>query len=131
VESGNVAIAIPGDPELARAILARGRRIARTFGLDWIAVRIVRMQSSPDRDEPAADLPGLVSALGGRLLCAQGRDVACALIELSRHEHARVLVIGRSRRPRLLRRLRRGTTERILQARRPFDVVVAAEGADR
>ena len=31
----------------------------------------------------------------------------------------------------ILRWLRRGTTERLLRARLPFDVVVAAEGSDR
>ena len=126
MESGNVAIAVPGDPERARAIIRRGRRIARYFGLAWIAVRIV---SSPGETRDA--LGELVGALGGCLVCAEARDIAAGLIEVSRREHARVLVIGRSRRPPLLRRLKRGTTERILHAKRPFDVVVAAEGVDR
>ena len=124
MECGNVAIAVPGDPERARAILARGRRIARYLGLDWIAVRIVSGGDS------ARDLRDLVTAFGGRLLSAEARDIAKALVELSSREHARLLVIGRSKRPRILRRLRRGTTERILHAKRPFDVVIAAEGAD-
>jgi len=126
VESGNVAIAVPGDPERARAIISRGRRIARYFGVEWIAVRII---SSPGEARDA--LRELVDTLGGFLICAEARDIAAGLIEVSLREHARVLVIGRSRRPRLLRRLKRGTTERILHAKRPFDVVVAAEGVDR
>jgi K+-sensing histidine kinase KdpD len=124
VDHGNVAIAVPSDPERARAIISRGRRIARFFGLEWIAVQIVRTASS-------RDLSDLVAALGGRFLRVEARDVATAVIDLSCREHARVLVIGRSRRPRFLRRLKRGTTERILSAKRPFDVIVAAEGADR
>ncbi|HEY2093523.1 MAG TPA: hypothetical protein VGJ81_16730 [Thermoanaerobaculia bacterium] len=120
-----MAIAVPSDPERARAIISRGRRIARFFGLEWIAVQITSAPSSTER------LSELVSALGGRLLCAEARDIAAALIELSCREHARVLVIGRSRRPRFLRRLKRGTTEQILNAKRPFDVIVAAEGVDR
>src|SRR5262249_18338190 len=111
------------DPERARAIISRGRRIARYLGVEWVAVQIVQ--------GAAPNLGELVASLGGRLLCARARDIASALVELSCREHARLLVIGRSRRPRLLRRLRRGTTERILSARRPFDVVVAAEGVDR
>lgn len=122
MERGHVAIAVPGDPERARAILNRGRRIARYLGVGWVAVQIVQ--------GAASELGELVASLGGRLLCAQARDIAAALVELSCREHALVLVIGRSRRPRLLRRLRRGTTERILSAKRPFDVVVAAEGVD-
>ncbi len=136
VDSGNVAIAVPGDPERAREVLSRGRRIARCFGSEWIAVQIVqgagRREDSDEEDRRAPrDLHELVTALGGRLVCASAADIAEGLVELSCREHARVLVIGRSRRPWLLRRLRRGVTERILRARRPFDVVVAAEGVDR
>ncbi len=119
----SVAIAVPADPERARAIITRGRRIARFFNLDWIAVRIAR--------GPSRDLTDLVSGLGGRLVCEEARDIASALIDLTNREHARVLVIGRSRRPRLLRWLKRGTTERLLSAKRPFDIVVAAGGAER
>ena len=126
MDSGNVAIAVPGDPERARAIIGRGRRIARYFGLEWIAIRIV---SSPGEERDG--LRELVNALGGFLICAEARDIAEGLIEVSRREHAQLLVIGRSRRPALLRRIKRGTTERILSAKRPFDVVVAAGGADR
>jgi K+-sensing histidine kinase KdpD len=125
VESGNVTIAVPGDPELARAVLTHGRRIARHLGVEWIAVRIVT------NGETSRDLQDIVNAFGGLLLCAKATDIARALIDLSCREHTRVLVLGRSRRPRFWRRLRRGTTERILRAKRPFDVVIAGEGADR
>ncbi len=140
MDSGNVAIAVPGDPERAREGLSRGRRIARYFGLEWVAVRIIRTngerdaggrRSEGESDGGPRDLSELVAALGGRLLCAEAHDIAAGLVELSRREHARVLVIGRSRRPWLLRRLRRGVTERILRAKRPFDVIVAAGGVDR
>ncbi len=131
MESGNVAIAVPSDPERARAIITRGRRIARFFGLEWIALQIIHTSSAVDRATVRRELSEVVSALGGRLLLAEARDIAAALIEMSQREHARVLVIGRSRRPRFMRRLKRGTTERILNAKRPFDVIVAAEGANR
>lgn len=125
---GNVAIAVPSDPERARAVLARGRRIARSLGLGWVAVRV---QVPRVGAETTRRLLELVTTLGGRLLCAEAEDVARAVIDLSCREGARVLVIGASCRPRLIRRLKRGTTERILEARPPFDVVVAAQGVVR
>lgn len=128
MEKSNIAIALPDDDERARSVIAGGRRIARSLGFEWIALRVVR--ASDDRDGDGARLADLVSAMGGRLVLAHATDIARTIIELTAREHARLLVIGRSRRPRLLRRIKRGTTERILSARRPFDVLVAAEGAD-
>lgn len=125
----NVAIALPDDTRRACTIISAGRRIARASGLQWIALRIVG--DSTDDRVAVEELTDLVTGLGGRLLCIRARDIASGLLELSRREHARVLVIGRSCRPRILRRVRRGTTERILGAKRPFDVVVATEAVGR
>ena len=118
MDRGSVAIAVPADVEQARDVLACGRRIARRMGVEWTAIVIASRRR-------AAKVIDLAGALGGRVLCAQSRDVAGALIEVSRRECAQLLVIGSSRRPRILRRLIRGTTERILDAPRPFDVFVA------
>jgi len=123
-----VAIALPDDVEHARAVMTRGRRVARYLGLDWVALRVVRASESDGDDR---DLRDLVAALGGRLVLAHGQDIARAILDLSEREHTRVLVIGRSRRPPLLRRIRRGTTEQIVHAKRAFDVLIAAEGVER
>jgi len=124
-----LAIGVPADPDAARVVLTHGRRLAQRLGLGWIAV-LIRNGSTAHNDSVGRVFE-LVLALGGHLLCAEANDVAAGLIEVSRREHAQLLVIGPSRRPRILRRFVRGTTERILQARRPFDVVVAGEGVDR
>lgn len=126
--SGNLAIGVPDDPEVAQTVLARGRRLAARLGLGWIAVLIQTRRAT--RADDLRRLFELVLASGGQLLCAEASDVAAGLIEVSRREHAPILVIGSSRRSRLLRRITRGTAERILDAERPFDVVVAADGAD-
>lgn len=120
-----MAIALPADTESARAALTHGRRLARELGLSWFAVFVER-RGWPSRKLVSA-LAALVVAHGGSLQHAEGDDVASAVVELSRNAQARLLVIGISRRPRLLRRLIRGTTERILEARRPFPVVVAGQ----
>ena len=120
-----VAIALPADTEAARAALTHGRRLARELGLSWFAVFIER-RGRASRSLVSA-LAALVVAHGGSLQHAEGDDVASSVVELSLHARARLLVIGVSRRPPLLRRLIRGTTERILEARRPFPVVVAGQ----
>jgi K+-sensing histidine kinase KdpD len=128
VSVGHVAIALPADPEVAQAVLSRGRRLARHLGLGWVAI-VIETPSGAARDG-VGSVRELVSAAGGRILCRESRDVAAALLEASKDERARLLVIGASRRPRFLRRLLRGTTERLLEAHRSFDIVVAGPGVE-
>lgn len=125
MEKSSVAIALPADPERAHAVITRGRRIARALGLEWIALRIA---GSP-RDGDAA-LSELVTALGGRIVLTHANDIARAIIELSEREHVRLLVLGRSRRPRFFR-LKRRVTDQILRSPRAFDVVIACDGGER
>lgn len=120
----SIAIALPAHLPTARAVLIHGRRLARHLGLGWIAVFVQRK-----RDDRAKRVAELVSESGGTLVYERADDIASALLEIAEREHAALLVIGASRRPRLLRRLIRGETERILRAPRPFDVVVTGEEA--
>ncbi len=129
MEEGTIAIALSADAESAHELLNHGRRIARDLGLPWTALFI----------EPATDvsskrlstLETLVASYGGDLRHIVRDDVVGALLDLARDIHTHLLVIGPSRRPRFLRRLIRGTTERILEAKRPFPVAVAGKGAKR
>lgn len=122
--TGNVAIALPPNREAATAVLRRGRRIASQLGVGWFAIFVARSARAITR------MHELVAPFGGKLVTATAADVASAVVDLSFREGAQLLVIGTSRRPRLLRRFIRGTTEEILRARRPFDVVVAREGVE-
>lgn len=114
-----IAIAIPPDERAAAAVLQRGRNIALQLGTAWIAIFVARSATA------VAHMRDVVAALGGQLVASEAHDVVSAVIDLSLREDAQLLVIGRSRRPRIVRRLMKGTTEQILRARRPFDVVVA------
>ena len=124
MSADSIAIALPAHLPTARAVLIHGRRLARHLGLGWVAVFVQRR-----RDERVSRMAELVSESGGTLVYERADDVATALIEIVEREHAAILVIGASRRPRILRRFFRGETERILRAPRPFDVVVARQVA--
>jgi K+-sensing histidine kinase KdpD len=132
MSDGILAIGVPRDLEVARELLLRGRRLALARGLRWLAVfvqrRGVRASSSGDGDPATESVSDLVAALGGKIRYARGDDVASALLRISHEENAVVLLIGHSHRPRLLRRLIRGTTEQVLRAHRSFDVIVAVPG---
>ncbi|HSP33154.1 MAG TPA: hypothetical protein VLU46_02435 [Thermoanaerobaculia bacterium] len=125
MRTGNVVIALPPDERAAAALLRSGRRVASQLGTGWIAVFIARSTGA------IARMRELVVSFGGELIAAAADDVASAVVDLSSREGAQLLVIGRSRRPRLLRRLVRGTTSHILRAPRAFDVMVAPPGGER
>jgi K+-sensing histidine kinase KdpD len=122
VSADSIAIALPDHLPTARAVLVHGRRLARHLGVGWVALFVQRR-----RDDRARRVAELVSESGGTLVYERADDVATAVIEIAERERAAILVIGASRRPRILRRFILGDTERILRAPRPFDVVVAAE----
>jgi len=124
VPRGNVAIALPPDARSATALLKRGRRIASQLGVGWIAIFVAHSARA------AAAMRELVSTLGGELVATDAAEIGTTVVDLSRQAGAQLLVIGASRRPRLLRRFVTGTTEEILRAPRPFDVVVAREGVE-
>jgi K+-sensing histidine kinase KdpD len=133
MSDGVLAIGVPDDMEVARELLARGRWLARAFGLAWIAVMVekkpARRRRSGAADSARQMVSDLVSALGGEIRCAEGDDVSTALLRVAHEENAAILLIGHSQRPRVLRRLVRGTTEQLLGARRSFDVIVSGRSA--
>lgn len=122
MEEGTIAIAL-SDTAGAHDLLRHGRRLARDLGLTWTAV-FVEPPRATSRDR-ASILASLVASHGGDLRHVIADDVVTALLDLARDLHTHLLVIGASRRPPFLRRLVRGTTERILEASLPFPVVVA------
>lgn len=131
VESGPVAVAVPRDVDRARRILARGRSAARSLGLTWMAVRVERRRRFSIRRRSLSALSDLAGALGGTFECVYAHDVASALIDFAKREHSPILVVGQPRRFAVLRWLRPGIAEQILSAKRPFDVLIAGEVAER
>jgi len=128
-----VAIGVPANLEEAGDLLSSGRRLARLLGARWIALLVQKRsmsgRRSSSRESLRRELARLVSDVGGELRCTTAEDVGQGLVEASREACANILVIGPSKRPRFLRRLRPGTTETILRTPRSFDVIVASRGA--
>ncbi|WGW13394.1 DUF4118 domain-containing protein [Saxibacter everestensis] len=98
-----VVVALTGGPE-GRTLLRRGARIAaRSGGGNLVAVHV----TSPDglRDGHPGELSSqrsLVEKLGGSYHQVVGSDVPRALVEFAKAMNATQLVIGVSRRPRLV-----------------------------
>ena len=125
-----VVVALTGGQE-GETLLRRGARIAaRSGGGELLAVHVT------SEDGLATPNPGalasqrvLVEQLGGTYHQVVGEDIATALIGFARASHATQLVIGVSRRSRLIALLTGpGTSSRVIRASGDIDVHMVTHG---
>ncbi|MEV0375865.1 ATP-binding protein, partial [Streptomyces sp. NPDC050636] len=118
-----VVVALTGGPEGATLIRRAARIVDRSCG-DLLAVHITRSDGLAG-SSPAA-LAGqrqLLESLGGTYHSVVGDDVAAALLVFARAQNATQLVVGASRRGRLLRVLTpRGVGETVVELSGDIDV---------
>ncbi|MCB5908877.1 ATP-binding protein [Streptomyces pinistramenti] len=119
-----VVVALTGGPEGATLIRRAARIVDRSSGGGLLAVHITRSDGLSG-SSPAA-LAGqrqLVESLGGSYHSVVGDDVPAALTDFARAQNATQLVIGASRRGRLLRVLTpRGVGETVVALSGDIDV---------
>ncbi|MCW2758200.1 MAG: sensor histidine kinase KdpD, partial [Nocardioidaceae bacterium] len=98
-----VVVALTGGPE-GETLIRRGARIAaRSSGGDLLAVHVSRSDGLTGASEGAlAAQRRLVESLGGTYHQVLGDDVSEALLQFARAENATQLVLGDSRRSRLV-----------------------------
>lgn len=126
-----VVVALTGGPE-GETLLRRGARIAaRSGGGELLAVHVTSDDglAAPDPGALAAQRV-LVDQLGGTSHQIVGEDIPAALIGFARAVHATQLVIGVSRRSRLLALLTGpGTSSRVIRASGDIDVHIVTHDA--
>ncbi|WP_375388577.1 ATP-binding protein [uncultured Amnibacterium sp.] len=126
-----VVVALTGGPE-GETLIRRGARIAaRSGGGELLAVHISSEDglATPDPRSLAAQRV-LVEQLDGTYHQVVGEDISSALIGFARAVHATQLVIGVSRRSRLLALLTGpGTSGRVIRASGDIDVHIVTHSA--
>jgi two-component system sensor histidine kinase KdpD len=99
-----VVVALTGGPE-GETLIRRAARIAdRSAGGELLAVHVARSDGLADANPAAlAAQRSLVETLGGSAHSVVGDDIPRALLDFARAENATQLVLGTSRRGRLVR----------------------------
>jgi two-component system sensor histidine kinase KdpD len=125
-----VAVALPLDPAVARALILRGSKLAGRMNTRWYALYVRRARDKPGNLSAAqhralVDNINLAIALGATVVYRESEDVAGAILEFVRSEKSRVLVVGRPSRTGLLGRVTPGIVHRILEGAEGIDVLVA------
>ena len=119
-----VVVALTGGPE-GETLIRRAARIAdRSAGGELLAVHVARSDGLADASPAAlAAQRQLVETLGGSAHSVVGDDIPRALLDFARAENATQLVLGTSRRGRLLRSLTgRGIGETTVELSGDIDV---------
>ncbi len=126
-----VVVALTGGPE-GETLLRRGARIAARSGSgELLAVHVTSEDglAAPDPRALAAQRV-LVEQLGGTYHQVVGEDIPTALIGFARASHATQLVVGVSRRSRLIALLTGpGTSSRVIRASGDIDVHMVTHSA--
>ena len=134
VPSGiRVAVALPLDPPVARALILRGSRLAGRMNTRWYALYVRRRRDRPENLSAAqhgalVENINLAMALGATVVYRESEDVAGAILSFVRSEGVRVLVLGRPHRRGLLGRVAPGVALRVLEDASGIDVLVADVG---
>ena len=124
----HVVVALTGAPE-AEHVLRRASNIARSSHGELIGV-YVRVPSDKVEAEPTwlAGQRRLLSELGGRYSELAGVDVATTVLDFSRAEGARQLVLGATRRSRTEELLHGSVINKAIQSAGPIEVHVIPAG---
>ncbi|MFI5181648.1 MAG: histidine kinase [Thermoanaerobaculia bacterium] len=128
-----VAVALPLDPPVAKALILRGSKLAGRMNTRWYALYVRRKRDMPEHLSAAqhralVENINLAMALGATVVYRESEDVAGAILSFIRSEGVKVLVLGRPHRRGLLGRLAPGVVPRVLEGAGGMDVLVADVG---
>ena len=128
-----VAVALPLDPVVARALIRRGSRMAGRMNTRWYAIYVRRKRDRPEnlsaaRHRELTENIQLAMTLGATVVYRESEDVAAAILDFVREERVGVLIMGRPSRKGLWGRIAPGIVQRVLENTDGIDVMVADIG---
>jgi len=120
----SVGVALPEDGDVAQELVERAAALAQRLNGRWVAFVICNDSLPSPRAESALRHAELAMRNGGTVFFCEGEDVAQTLLALAAREQIDVLILGA---PAHRWRLLPGTVDRVVRARRSFDVVVVGQ----
>jgi two-component system sensor histidine kinase KdpD len=130
-----IAVALPFDPAIARALILRGSRLAGRMNTQWFALYVRRHRDhatnmSARQHRLLTENVQLAMSLGASVVIRESEDVVGTILEVIRQENVSLLVVGRPARRGLLSRISPGIVQR-LQDAEDFDLLIADFNLDR
>jgi K+-sensing histidine kinase KdpD len=119
-----IGVALPAEADVAQTLIERTSALAERLSARWVAFVICNDALPSPAAESALRQAQLAMVAGGTVFFCEGEDKAETLLALANREQVDILIVGA---PADRWRLRRGTVERMVRARRSFDVVVVGQ----
>jgi two-component system, OmpR family, sensor histidine kinase KdpD len=119
----------PGAQRLVRRAWRSAQRLGA--GLDLLWVRAPGKELSADEQRSLGALRQLASVLGARLIEEESDDLTAAVVEVASRRGTTYILIGGSRPPRGLARLRVPLPQRLMQRLPGVDVRIVADRSQR
>ncbi|HZU60835.1 MAG TPA: histidine kinase [Solirubrobacteraceae bacterium] len=119
----------PGAQRLVRRAWRSAQRLGAELDLLWVKPPSGRL--SDDQERSLTALNRLASILGAHLLIEEADDVAGAAAEIARRQGSTYILLGRSRPPHGLARLRTPLPQRLMDLLPGVDVRIVADRAAR
>jgi two-component system sensor histidine kinase KdpD len=119
----------PGTQRLVRRAWRSAQRLGADLDLLW--VRKPGQQLSEDGERSLLALRQLASVLGARMLEEESDDLTGAIVDVAARRRSTYILIGRSRPPRGLGRLRVPLPQRLMQRLPGVDVRIVADRSRR
>jgi two-component system, OmpR family, sensor histidine kinase KdpD len=119
----------PGTQRLVRRAWRSAQRLGAELDLLW--VRKPGRQLSEEEERSLSALRQLASVLGARMLEEESDDLTAAIVDVASRRGSTYILIGRSRPPRGLARLRVPLPQRLMQRLPGVDVRIVADRSNR
>jgi two-component system, OmpR family, sensor histidine kinase KdpD len=127
-----IAVALPFDPAIARALILRGSRLAGRMNTRWLALYVRRKRDhaenmSATEHRQLTENVQLAMSLGASVVMRESEDVVQTILDFVAQEKVSLLLAGRSSRQGLLGRLSPGIVQRLQEAK-GFDLLLVDVG---
>ena len=125
-----VAVAIPFEQDLARALILRGSRIAGRMNTAWFVLYVRQKKEHPhnisaQEHRRLSENVQLAMSLGATVVTRESEDVVGTILDFLRSEHISLLLVGRPTVHRgLLRRVVPSTLDRLIDRAFGVDIFV-------
>ncbi len=125
-----IAVALPFEPVIARALILRGSRLAGRMNTKWFALYVRRKRDhaenmTAEEHRLLTENVQLAMSLGASVVIRESEDVARTILEIVRQEKVTLLVVGRASRHGVFGRISPGIVQRLQEAAQGFDLLIA------